>query len=368
MVALATTLLAAGLWFAWPVRAPVLPLRAMLKGGGQHVPMAFSPDGSLLATIDGRGRVTLWDVATARPRTVLEGAGGFPIRFSPDGRHVALSYSAGTPTSEVMPVYETGTGRLVKSIETGKAGLSDARFSTDGSSLYLVLWDRPPGPPFPPTYTWEIHTWDTSTWTERPVRSVTVPQFSQGSVSPDGQLLATGHPYTPGVTLWDTATGATVATLTVSGAQPTAGTYSRVFSPDGTTLAVGKSDGTLEFWDVATRTLSRTLPGHPGHHIHSSRFAARAPETLITCAWDAKTSVFAQAVELFTNLFRLKRAFGQSTAQVAVWDLKTGRRRVLFAGMGFAVVSPDGSILATPSGGDTVNLWDFSPKRAGSPP
>ena len=53
---------------------------------------AFHPAGTLLASGDAHGRVTLWDAAAEEPRTVLHGhtRAIWSVAFSPDGRCLAL--------------------------------------------------------------------------------------------------------------------------------------------------------------------------------------------------------------------------------------------------------------------------------------
>ena len=67
-----------------------------LRGGVQGV--AFSPDGTRLATVTGRmtptaaeGEWTVWDAATGRPlfSRVVAGANCLCVAFSPDGSRVA---------------------------------------------------------------------------------------------------------------------------------------------------------------------------------------------------------------------------------------------------------------------------------------
>ena len=68
---------------------------AELQGFAGHVyPMAFSPDGKLLATGDEFGTIRLIDVATSKEVAALKGHGGAirALVFAPDGRWL---YSAG---------------------------------------------------------------------------------------------------------------------------------------------------------------------------------------------------------------------------------------------------------------------------------
>ena len=62
---------------------------------GQTAPvrsMTFSPDGKLLAT-GIYGRVTLWDLATAKPVKILTNVLGAvnDLKFSPDGKLLAVA-------------------------------------------------------------------------------------------------------------------------------------------------------------------------------------------------------------------------------------------------------------------------------------
>ncbi|WP_282797213.1 hypothetical protein [Streptomyces sp. CC224B] len=86
----------------------------VLRGEGEVEGAAYSPDGRLLAVVDDRGEVTLWNARGTRPLGILmpgsydHRAGGPPLLvFSEDGRELALGREDGT-----VHVWETDTPRL----------------------------------------------------------------------------------------------------------------------------------------------------------------------------------------------------------------------------------------------------------------
>jgi WD40 repeat protein len=161
--------------------------------------------------------------------------------------------------------------------------------------------------------------------------------------SPDGKILATAHSYNADsgeVKLWDSNTGAQLATLAV----PDEGIASLAFSPDGKFLA-GRTHALVErpaswgivLWDVAARREVRRFRGHTGS-ISAMAFSPDG-RTLVSSGGD-KTTRF--------------------------WDVATGREdgRIdnLKAWGREAAFSPDGRMLAL-SNGSQINLWDVPGNR-----
>jgi WD40 repeat protein len=72
--------------------------------------VAFSPDGSKLASLGDEAGLRLWDLAANREMLAVPGEGHevYSISFSPDGKRVALA-----GTEKKVRVYDSGTGKQV---------------------------------------------------------------------------------------------------------------------------------------------------------------------------------------------------------------------------------------------------------------
>src|SRR5262249_4183156 len=161
-----------------------------------------------------------------------------------------------------------------------------------------------------------------------------------------------------------------------------------VFSPDGSRIATGSSDGTVKVWDVKTGATLLELKGHTGAavdglvHIWHVAFSAdgtrivSSDETTVK-VWDAKTG--SALVELKAKSDRIlmvavspdgtrivtagSRREGNSIRGVAtVWDALAGTPLVELSEFPLIVdaisFSPDGTRFFTYLTGGTVQAWD----------
>jgi WD40 repeat protein len=98
--------------------------------------VAFSGDGSTLATASYDGTVILWDVASGEQgRTLVAGSPVNCMAMRPDGGMVA----AGTLDREIV-LLDTGMGAEVRVLEEDLGFPTSAAFSPDGGMLAIGYW------------------------------------------------------------------------------------------------------------------------------------------------------------------------------------------------------------------------------------
>ena len=177
--------------------------------------LAFSPDGTTLASSSFDRTVKLWDASRpSQPRVLTSqslmsfGAAPHCVAFSPDSRQIASGHA-----DHAVRIWEAATGRLRLTLTGHDKSVAGVAFSPSGQTI--------------------------------------------ASASEDNT-----------VRLWDAATGQLRFRL----AQHTGPVKSAKFSPDGRRLVSTSDDGTLKVWDPATGRCVLSIPSQTGEP--ESRYTA----------------------------------------------------------------------------------------------
>ena len=214
-------------------------LRTLVKDAGDDVVFAFSSDGSTMASGDGKSSATLWDAKTgAKLRTLNWETSDFsqviyrPIRsslaFSSDG-----SLLASGSEDYTIRLWDVATGTPLRTLKGHELDIISVAFRPDGGTLASASGDR------------TVRLWDTKTGINR--QTIKAPEgFMTAVFTPDGGEVATGG-MDGSIDFWDAETGAHQRTLKGHGWE----VNSLVFSSDGGTLVSGSGDGTVLLWDFS---------------------------------------------------------------------------------------------------------------------
>lgn len=295
--------------------------------------LAWSPDGSIIASAGADGKVRLWENNSKKLFSVLEAEGGGinALAWSPNGRLLASGHDDGT--IHIWGRGEYGEKSIIRNFNGGILALA---WSPDGSLLASTGADG------------AIKLWEIATIKQRFVLKKHTGIVYALAWSPDGKLLASGGKDTT-IRIWDPSTGGQHAIfedldlkkyiqgMKMSSSQNLSLFFPVVFalawSSDGRILASG-SRANVRIWNLVT--------GKPEDEIN---FAGEG----------GVTSLVWQPGELLL-------AVGVGRGQIWLWHqivkkavpFPIGHQNEVRA----LTWSPDGKILATGDKDGVIHLWD----------
>ena len=274
--------------------------------------VAYSPDGSRVASGDSVGVVRIWDPGTGEEAAVLAGHAGSVngVAYSPDGSRIASAGDDGT-----VRIWDAHTGAELDVLTGHADGVNAVAYSPDGSRIASAGDDGT-------VRIWDLH---------RAVQTRIITADSEAvlsvTYSPSGNEIAWGG--SDGVRIWDLRTGEESFVLDGTVRWVT----SVIYSPDGSRIVMVSDEGSVRIWDAETGAETRGL---------------------------VDGVVWVSSVAYSPDGSRI--ATGSRGEVVQIWDAETGAETAALTGHGGGVnaiaYSPDGRHVVAASHDGSVRIWD----------
>ena len=313
-----------------------------------NAPLAYSPDGTTLATADINNTIRLWDTENGKLKLTF--------KTKNDEQPPDQNSRVRDPYTIISLAYTPDGKTLVGGSKDGKIHFWDlereghlqtfaeqkfpAIFLECSSNDKMITGEM---------YS-ELNIWDIPK--QQLLRTINIRIEGRGGInsmsfSPDGKTVA-GASDESIIYLWNTETG----TLRQKLSTYTGKVTSVAYSPDGSTLASAGDDNVIHIWDSGTGQLLQTFYGHFGSvtlvaYSHDGNKLASTSNDGTILLWD---------ISNVKNLRELK--FGDKKSQnITQWNLPEGASARLGKGLVKDIAySPDGNHLAVAS---TVGVWIY---------
>jgi WD40 repeat protein len=285
--------------------------------------LEFSPDDRYLLTSSKDGTVKLWDAqAKPRPSHWTLDQGEWAIGFARDG-HGLISI-----TRDGTTVRHWAGAQVVKSLPNATPFQKEKTLLSPGSqSLYAL---RSGG---------EVRVHDANTLKVKRSFQIDNPACQMlYQVSPDERWISGTCPPSPGLHLWDNASGKSVAHLQEH-LQGSGAFDSATFSPDSRSLAFATETWEVKLWDIEKQQILRTLGPHPWR-VNSISFSPNG-RYLASSSWEGDVRIF----EVATGQEIVAPLYGHGS------------------GVHGHSFSPDGATLVTGGDDNTVRFWNVTTGR-----
>jgi len=267
-------------------------------------------------------------------------------------------------------LWDVRSGALVRMVAAHAPAPCVAKYSPDGQLVVTLSGDK------------TVALWESASL--RFLHRFTLEEAPVGAAfSPDGKRLlvlteSAAEPAAPAVSLWDTATGQHLASWPGQSSMNQPGP----FSPDGSRLVVGQSDGVVNLYDAASAELLSTLllpkeyaapgPLRVGYSPDGQQILATSPGREVIYAWDTKDSRFRVIrsphgiSSLVVSWDSTLLATADRDSTIRLWDSRTGVEpgllRATLVGHPTAVselaFAPDSRWLASAGSQSVIRLWD----------
>jgi WD40 repeat protein len=300
--------------------------------------VAYSPDGTRLATVGGDGALRVWTVGEKGSLTSLHkfegqtrpGHGFSPLTgvcFSPEGRYVAA-----VGADSVVRVWDVQTKTEVRGLHGHTDWVTSVAFSPDGRYLASVGVEK-----------------------DRVLRLFELPPLDAAgagghvkavnavAVSPDGRLVATAGTDDT-IKVWDLATGKEVATLVGNSDTP----YAVAFLTNDSLVMGGSlpthDTGRLHYWNLKPNRHVTSVPTGEVYNVVASKDGSKIG------VWASRNAV---GEEVKNNTYEFYDPRGKEVARIA--DKGRNVRAVTF--------TPDLSWAVTGDKSGSIRIWDTAKKE-----